>query len=73
MIQDWLSDHYITVTALTSELAKENAKVKLYRDYKPFNVKIFKTYLPEHLKNNSDDDYSNFLKKLKKHLINTQQ
>ena len=52
---------YATVTtALRTQLIKENAKKKMYRDYKAFNMDFFKRDLRESLENHTSYDYSGF-------------
>ena len=56
-----ISDHHsFIVTTLKSQLLKENAKTKLYRDYSSFNLDIFKEDLENNFKNNFITKYSDF-------------
>ena len=43
-----ISDHHsFIITALTSQLVKGNAEIKLYRDYSEFNMDNFKAELDD--------------------------
>ena len=56
-----ISDHHSFITtSLRTQLIKGNAKMKLYRDYKPFSTDFFKRDLQESLENHSSYDYSCF-------------
>ena len=35
-------DHSFITTALRAQLIKGNAKIKIYRDYRAFNIELFK-------------------------------
>ena len=49
-----ISDHHsLIVTVLQSQLAKGNAKTKLYRDYNTFDIKLLKEDLDKNLKSNN--------------------
>ena len=56
-----ISDHHSFITtALRTQLIKGNAKMKMYRDYKTFNIDFFKRDLRESLENHTSYDYSCF-------------
>ena len=56
-----ISDHHSFITtALRTQLIKENAKMKMYRDYKTFNINFFKRDLQESLENHTSCGYSCF-------------
>ena len=56
-----ISDHHSFITAaLRTQLIKGNAKMKMYRDYKTFNINFFKRDLRESLENYTRYDYSCF-------------
>ena len=56
-----ISDHHSFITtALRTQLIKGNAKMKMYRDYKTFNIDFFKRDLGESLENHTSYDYSCF-------------
>ena len=58
-----ISDHHsLIITALKSQLVKENAKTKLYRDYSEFNMDNSKAELDNKLKSGVVTEYSNFQK-----------
>ena len=62
VIEGGISDHHnLIVTALKSQLLKGNAKTKLYRDYKSFNIDHFKKDFDNNLKNISVIEYSHLL------------
>ena len=52
--------HSFITTALRTQLIKENAKMKMHRDYKTFNIDFFKRDLRESLENHTSYDYSCF-------------
>ena len=52
-----ISDHHSFITtALRTQLIKRNAKMKMYRDYKTFNIDFFKRDLRESLENHTSYD-----------------
>ena len=52
-----ISDHHSFITtALRTQLIKGNAKMKMYRDYKIFNVEVFKRELEVSLENHTSYD-----------------
>ena len=56
-----ISDHHSFITTtLRVQLIKRNAKIKIYRDYKTFNIELFKRDLRESLENHATCDYSCF-------------
>ena len=56
-----ISDHHSFITtALRTQLIKGNAKMKMYRDCKTFNIDFFKRDLRESLENHTSYDYSCF-------------
>ena len=56
-----ISDHHSFIaTALRTQSIKGNAKMKMYRDYKTFNIDSFKRDLGESLENHTSYDYSCF-------------
>ena len=56
-----MSDHHsLVVTALRSQLVKDNAKTKLYRDYNSFGIGLFKEDLDNNLKSNNTVNFSDF-------------
>ena len=52
--------HSFIITALKSQLNKGNAKGKLYRGYREFNMDNFKAELGDKLKSGTVTEYSNF-------------
>ena len=51
MLEVGISDHHsLIITALKSQLVKENAKTKLYCDYSEFDMDNFKAELDDKLK-----------------------
>ena len=52
--------HNFTVTPLRSQLVKRNAKIKLYRNYNSFDVKLFKADLDKNLKSKNTVNFSDF-------------
>ena len=52
--------HSFITTALRTQLIKGNAKKKMYRDYKTFNIDFFKRDPRESLENHTCYDYSCF-------------
>ena len=66
-----ISDHHsLIVTALKSQLIKDNAKMKLYRDYSSFRMEIFKADLDQNLKCATSFEYSDFRRTLTRVLHN---
>ena len=56
-----ISDHHSFITtALRTQLIKGNAKMKMYRDYKIFNIELFKRDIGEGLENHTTYHYSYF-------------
>ena len=56
-----ISDHHsFIVTALKSELVKGNAKTKIYRNYKSFDINNFQRDLNDELNENFVSGYSQF-------------
>ena len=65
-----ISDHHsFIITSLKMALVKGNAKTKLYRKYKDFNIENFQKDLTENLKNDANyyNFHKTFLKILDKH------
>ena len=52
--------HSFITTALRTQLIKGNTKMKMYRDYKTFNIDFFQRDLRESLENHTGYDYSYF-------------
>ena len=56
-----ISDHHSFITAaLRTQLIKGDAKIKIYRDYKTFNIEFLKRDLGESLENRTIYNYSRF-------------
>ena len=56
-----ISDHnHLIVTALRSQLVKDNAKTKLHRDYNSFDLKRFKADSAKNPKINNKNNFSEF-------------
>ena len=63
VVEVGISDHHssiMTASQLKSQLVKGNAKVKIYRDYNSFDVKLLKEDLDENLKSNNTVNFSDF-------------
>ena len=46
---------------LVSQLVKSNAKIKFYRGYHLFDMKLFREGLGKNLKGNNTDNFSKYL------------
>ena len=56
-----ISDHHSFITTpLRTQVIKGNAEMKMIRDYKTFNIELFKREIGESLENHTTYDYSYF-------------
>ena len=57
VLENGISDrHSFITTALRTQVIKGKAKMKLYRDYKIFNIKLLKREIGESLENHTTYD-----------------
>ena len=57
VLENGISDHHSFITTvLRTQVIKGNAKMKLHRDYKTFNIKLLKREIGESLENHTTYD-----------------